>query len=188
MTGVILFRAQPFHNGHLSIVKQAFEDCRKENADLYIFVGSADKVGTERNPLSISFRLMLIKGTLRENYSSEELKHIHVIPLKDLSDETDNSYNWGRFLFMKMLRYTKDINMTIYYSDNPKIMLSWFDEEDKWCFKFKFVNRYENICATDVRKHIESIDSKDKKDTGKLLPNYVITHIKEIKKYLDKAK
>ena len=26
MTGVILFRAQPFHNGHMNMIKKALED------------------------------------------------------------------------------------------------------------------------------------------------------------------
>jgi nicotinamide mononucleotide adenylyltransferase len=26
MTGVILFRAQPFHNGHLNMINKAFDD------------------------------------------------------------------------------------------------------------------------------------------------------------------
>lgn len=43
MTGVILFRAQPFHKGHLNMVQKAFEDSRTNGAELYIFVGSADK-------------------------------------------------------------------------------------------------------------------------------------------------
>ena len=69
MTGVILFRAQPFHNGHLNMIQKAFQDCQKTNSDLYIFVGSADKSGTKRNPLPIEYRLMLIEGALHEEYS-----------------------------------------------------------------------------------------------------------------------
>ena len=56
MTGVILFRAQPFHNGHMYMVQKAYNDCRKTNCDLYIFIGSADKYGTKRNPLPIELR------------------------------------------------------------------------------------------------------------------------------------
>ena len=46
MVGVILFRAQPFHNGHLYMIKKAYEDCRQNQSDLYVFVGSADKSDT----------------------------------------------------------------------------------------------------------------------------------------------
>ena len=88
MTGVVLFRAQPFHNGHLNTIKKAFEDCQKTNSELFIFVGSADKVGTMRNPIPIDFRLMIIKGALHETFDLNELNHIHVVPLNDMTDES----------------------------------------------------------------------------------------------------
>ena len=126
MTGVILFRAQPLHNGHLNTIIKAYKDCKQTNSQLYIFVGSADKSGTKRNPIPIDYRLMLIKGVLHENFNSEDLKNIHTVPLEDMTDESDNSYSWGRYLFMKMLGHTKVMDMTIYYSDRPVIMLGWF--------------------------------------------------------------
>ena len=181
MVGVILFRAQPFHNGHLYMIKRAYEDCKQNQSDLYVFVGSADKCGTARNPLPIDFRMMLIEGSLREEFNSEELKHIHIFPLDDLTDEADNSYNWGRYLFIKMFNKTKDSDMTIYYSDRPEIMLGWFDADDRWLLRFKFLDRYEGISATEVRNLMLG-------GTGRLIntvvPNFVAMHLQEIIKYL----
>lgn len=186
MTGVILFRAQPFHNGHLSMIKKALEDTEKYNGDLHIFVGSADKYGTKRNPLPIDFRMMLISGSLHEILDSKELMRIHIHPLNDLSDEADNSYAWGRYLFMKMLAYTHDPDMTIYYSDNPQIMLSWFDADDRWCLRFKFLDRFENISATLVRSVL--LDEVYKEGLlHTLVPNFVFMHRNEIVKYLKEA-
>ncbi len=186
MTGVILFRAQPFHNGHLNMIKKALEDTMDYNGDLHIFVGSADKFGTLRNPLPIEFRMMLIKGALHEIFSADILKRIHIHPLNDLSDETDNSYAWGRYLFMKMLSYTHDPDMTIYYSDEPQIMLSWFDAEDRWCLRFKFLDRFENISATLVRRVL--LDSQLRDEVLKnLVPNFIFIHRNEIIKYLEEA-
>lgn len=183
MTGVILFRAQPFHNGHLSMVKKAFHDCRNCNAELYIFVGSADKSGTVRNPIPIKYRLMLIEGSLHEEFSADDLQHIHIVPLDDLSDEGDNSYNWGRYLFMKMFHHTKDSDMTIYYSDRPEIMLGWFDAEDRWCLRFKFLDRYDGISATLVRSLIDFNYEAAKA----YVPNFVFMHINEVANYLKEA-
>ena len=185
MTGVILFRAQPFHNGHLSMVQKAYEDSRAYGADLYIFVGSADKSGTKRNPIPIDFRLMLLEGSLHEVMGSEALKHIHIFPLDDLSDETNNSYDWGRYLYMKMLGKTHDTDMTIYYSDDPKIMLSWFDAEDRWCLRFKFLDRYQNISATTVRK---TLLEENYALFQTLVPNFVFMHRTQIENYLKDAK
>lgn len=184
MTGVILFRAQPFHNGHLNMIQKAFEDSRACDADLHIFVGSADKKGTVRNPLPIDFRLMLIRGALHEVYDTEQLKHIHIHALDDLTDEADNSYAWGRYLFMKMFSETKDPDMTIYYSDNPQIMLGWFAPDERWCLRFKFLDRFENITATITRQQF----LQDNKVMVKhLVPNYVYIHYDEILNYLKEA-
>lgn len=183
MVGVILFRAQPFHRGHLNMVQKAFSDCTENNCDLHIFVGSADKSGTERNPLPIDFRLMLIEGSLHEVFSTEELKRIHIYPLNDLSDETNNTHDWGRYLYIKMFSKTKDSDMTIYYSDDPRIMLSWFAQDERWLLRFKFLDRYEGISATLVRDVIRMPDNDFL--LLKLIPSFVFNYRKEIKTYLD---
>lgn len=178
MTGVILFRAQPFHNGHMHTIKQAFNDCRKNNSDLYVFVGSADKYRTKRNPLPINFRIMLIEGSIKEVFDPQDIAHIHIIPLADMTDETDNSYAWGQYLFIKMLYHTRDVDMTIYYSDNPEIIFSWFEEEISWCFSVKLIERYNGISATQVRNYIIKGEPVDK-----FVPNFVNNHIDEIREY-----
>lgn len=186
MVGVILFRAQPFHNGHLYMVKTAFNDCMKNNCDLYIFIGSADKFGTVRNPIPISFRYELVKGSLQETFSEQELKHIHIYPLNDLNDETCNDYNWGRYFFMKVFALTKDSNMSIYYSGDPNVLLSWFDEEERWCLNFIFVDRFDGITATQVR-NIITTPNMSSNALLSLVPNYVYNHREEIKKYILKS-
>ena len=183
MLGCILFRAQPFHNGHMNMVKKAYEDCKSIGTDLYIFIGSADKSGTVRNPLPINFRRMLIEGALHEKFGVADLAHIHVIELPDMTDESDNSFAWGRYLFMKMLHHTKDADMTIYYSDRPDVMLNWFDAQDRWCLRFKFLDRYENISATLVRKLIMNDAPVDK-----YVPPFVHMHLEDIKRYMKEAK
>lgn len=186
MTGVILFRAQPFHNGHLNMISKAFDDCVVGcDSELYIFVGSADKMGTKRNPLPIDFRLSLINGALHEVFSTESLKHIHVIPLDDLTDESDNSYNWGRYLFIKMFNETHDSDMTIYYSDDPRIMLGWFDAEDRWLLRFKFLDRYEGISATKVR---DAFIEDNPEAVKAIVPPFVFIHYYKIRDYILKAK
>jgi hypothetical protein len=85
-----------------------------------------------------------------------------------------------------MLNKTKDPDMTIYYSDKPEIMLSWFDAEDRWALRFKFLDRFDNISATEVRKLIMG------EDTGKTLksviPQYVFMYLPEIKKIMEEIK
>lgn len=185
MTGVILFRAQPLHNGHMSMIQKAYRDCARTNSDLHIFIGSADKSGTKRNPLPIELRERMVSCSIYEAFESEELSHIFVHTLSDLTDETDNSYNWGRYLFIKMLKETQDPDMTIYYSDDPAIMLGWFDEDDRWLLRFKFLDRVGGLSATKVR---DIILNGTREEAEKVLPNYVYrAYYDEIKKYLLKA-
>ena len=168
------------------MVQKAYDDCSRENCDLHIFVGSADKSGTVRNPLPIDFRLMLIEGAQHEAFDIQDLKHIHVYPLDDLTDETNNSHDWGRYLFMKMFTKTKDSDMTIYYSDDPRIMLSWFAQDERWCLRFKFLDRFEGITATAVRSTILSPDMCPVALQA-LIPPFVYNYREEIKTYIQQS-
>ena len=168
------------------MVQKAFEDSRANDAELYIFVGSADKKGTVRNPIPIDFRLMLIEGAIHEVFSSDEMKHIHIFPLDDLSDETNNTHDWGRYLYMKMLSKTRDTDMTIYYSDNPQIMLSWFSADERWCLRFKFLDRYQNISATAVRALLDNPAVPDAALEA-VLPPFCMIFKEDILKYIKEA-
>ena len=167
------------------MVQKGFEDCQANNCDLYIFVGSADKCGTVRNPLPIDFRLMLLEGALHENFTTEQMKHIHIYPLDDMTDEADNSHAWGRYLYIKMFSKTKDSDMTIYYSDDPRIMLSWFAHDERWLLRFKFLDRYDGISATLVRTMLQNDNDFA---LCQLVPTFVYNYREEIKNYLREAK
>ena len=168
------------------MVQKAYEDCKANNCDLYIFVGSANKQGTKRNPLPIDFRLMLIEGTLHENFETTDLAHIHIYPLDDMTDEADNTHAWGRFLYLKMLSKTRDCDMTIYYADDPRIMLGWFAQDERWCLRFKFLDRFENISATAVRTLLET-PGVPAAALQAVLPDYVLIYLYEIRQYLEAA-
>ena len=186
MTNIILFRAQPFHNGHLNMIKKAFEDSKRDNNRLYVFVGSADKSGTKRNPLPVDVRLDLIKNSLKDEIKDNFVfnPNTNVIPLNDLSDEANNTHYWGYYLFDKIKEVVKDEYWTMYYSDRPDIMLSWFDDNLREHISFKFLPRHCAINATSVRSHILN-------DVDILLqievPKYVYNNKQMIKEYLEKA-
>lgn len=184
MTGIILFRAQPFHNGHLSQIKRAYKEMESADGDLYVIVGSADKFGTKRNPIPIDVRLDLISNTLRDEYTDEELRRIKVVPLNDLSDEANNSYSWGEYLYEKLCHITGDKNFVFYYSDKPEIALSWFPGSIRDHIWFRFLSRSGNICATAVREHIMSLSDDAQESLKKELPFYVYGRISELHNYI----
>jgi len=137
-TGIILARLQPIHNGHLELIKKAWQ----ENDEVYVFIGSADKFN-KRNPIPISTRLELTREGVAEMLWKEyeniypeteprttsgllDFAHVHIVPLDDLDDESNNSHEWGFYLYSKIVTETLNPNFTIYYSDGFEIITTWF--------------------------------------------------------------
>ena len=115
--GVILARLQPIHNGHLALIKKASQ----ENEEVHVFIGSADKFN-ERNPIPINMRHDLAMHAIVE----AGIKNCSVHWLDDLSNEGDNSHDWGFYLYSKVVTEIQQSNFTIYYSDGFEIITSWF--------------------------------------------------------------
>ena len=188
MTGIILFRAQPFHNGHLAQIKRAFRDMRTLEGDLYVIVGSANKFGTKRNPIPIDVRMDLITGTLEEEFSYKQRQHLKVVPLDDLSDEANNNYDWGCYLYDSLCEITDDNEFIFYYSGKPEIALSWFPDFRRDNIWFKFLSRVDDICATDVRKCLFDLTGANRALLWKYLPDFVYTKIDKLHEYIVNAK
>ena len=124
-TGVVLARLQPIHNGHLELIEQACD----ENDRVFILIGSADKFN-KRNPIPINLRKQLAEEALEElakKYATSVIPaEVHIVPLDDLTDESDNSHDWGFYLFTKILKEADTPYFTIYYSDGFEIITTWF--------------------------------------------------------------
>lgn len=179
--GVILARLQPIHNGHIELIKKS----DSENDETYVFIGSADKFN-KRNPIPISTRLELTKKAIIETiveetdmieYNIDKMLsnlNIHVIPLDDLDDESNNSHEWGFYLYSKIVTATHEPNFTIYYSDGFEIITTWFPGfilRNNVSLSLLARNAVENgISATSVRKMIMERDDENLK---KVVPNCV---------------
>ena len=115
--GVILARLQPIHNGHLALIKKA----SAENDEVHVFIGSADKFN-ERNPIPINIRKKYAESAVKEANIENVTFHL----LDDLTNESDNSHDWGFYLYSKVVTEIQQSNFTIYYSDGFEIITSWF--------------------------------------------------------------
>lgn len=120
-TGVILARFQPIHNGHIELIRQAIS----ENGKVLILIGSADKLN-ERNPIPWNIRYELVKGALKKEFTGDEYNKIKLTTLTDLTDESDNSHDWGFYLYSTVVREMGTGEFTMYYSDGFEIITSWF--------------------------------------------------------------
>ena len=192
--GVILARLQPIHNGHLALIKKAYD----ENDEVYIFIGSADKFN-KRNPLPISLRLQLTNDALRETFKPithnmcdgmtetiDPMSKIKVVPLDDLTDESDNSHDWGFYLYSKIVAQTNQANFTIYYSDGFEIITTWFPgfilRNNVSLALLARGATEDGISATQVR---EMIMQGNYDALSKVVPNSVYENRKTIKKHIE---
>lgn len=85
MTGLIVGRFQPFHNGHLELVKTALKDCD----ELIIAICSAEQSHTKQNPWTAGERYEMIHRCLRNEtigvFRLTSVRYIHIIPVRDIN-------------------------------------------------------------------------------------------------------
>lgn len=117
-TGVILARFQPIHNGHLQLIKKACD----ENEQVLVIIGSIDKL-SKRNPIPWTIRKQLVEKAIKDHSLHEKTK---IVELADLSDESDNSHDWGFYLYSFIVSNINQSDFTIYYSDGFETITSWF--------------------------------------------------------------
>lgn len=91
-TGLVLGRFQPIHNGHLSIIHRALDECD----NVIIVIGSAQESGTKKNPFDVAQRIELIRRSLRS-----KMEKIDIFPLEDRKDISTDS-TWGEYVFEKL--------------------------------------------------------------------------------------
>lgn len=181
--GVILLRAQPFHYGHVELIKKA---CR-ENDKVLVLVGSADKSGNIRNPIPVDFRIELIKKSL-DDIDKDLFNKVIIVPLKDYTDESDNSHDWGFYLYSNIVKHIECAEFFMYYSDGWRIIMDWFpDFLLKDFVSFQLLARgtiYDNLSATHVR---ETIVKADYEELEKIVPRPVFEEREKIRDYILKS-
>lgn len=180
--GIVLARMQPVHNGHLALIEKACS----ENDEAYVFVGSADKFNA-RNPIPIGLRMEMIKEAVSN--ISGTYKNLTVLPLDDLSDESDNSHDWGFYLYSKIVTETGNPNFTMYYSDGYEIITTWFPGfilRNNVSLSLLARNSVEGgISATSVR---DMIMRGDDEGLEKCVPPCVFERRETIKRHIELSK
>lgn len=180
--GVILARFQPIHNGHLELIKKA----SSENDEVLVFIGSVDKLN-ERNPIPWTIRKKLVETALKD------IQNVTIVELPDLTDESDNSHDWGFYLYSNVVSHIGQSNFTMYYSDGYEIITSWFPGfllRNNVSLSLLARNSVEDgVSATRVRILLSQLDEDNyecfERDLQKLVPLCVFEQRYQIKAYLD---
>jgi nicotinamide-nucleotide adenylyltransferase len=156
---VLVGRFQPFHLGHLALVKQILNECD----DLYIVIGSSQENYTPHNPFTTGERIRMIRYSLLDaKIDMERVLVIHV------SDDPNNA-RW----LSNLKSYVPPFD--ILYTGNSFIMALLEDERIK--LKQPIFNLKEFYNGTKIRNMI--IESNPEWEN--LVPTAVKEIIHEIK-------
>ena len=179
-TGVMLTRAQPFHKGHMDVVRQILE----ENEDCLIVIGSANKQNTARNPLSVQERTDLILQVIKLHQLENKVK---VFPLCDWSMEDAYQYaqEWGSFLYYNIVNVIQQKEFSFYYNDDPDIVSQWFTKEISDRITVKHSVRERDVSGTKVR---EAILKNNLEYLNHALDIPVLNQVEHIRNVLNHAK
>ena len=136
--GLYLGRFQPFHDGHGSIVRQAWIHCDK----LIIAIGSAQEKRTKRNPLSYDERAALIYALTQ--FSND----IKIVPIFDREEYADNA-SWGNYVLDQVEKIV-GVRPTVVFEGTEETHEHWWDDAGVEVVK---VDRNETpVSATQIRQ------------------------------------
>ena len=153
-------RFQPFHKGHLAVIREILRECD----DLVVVIGSAEDSHKEKNPFTAGERYQMIVSSL----TSEERARIHIIPVRDV-----NRYSvWVNHIES----YVPPFDVIFSNSDLTKTLFAQSGYEVK---KTKAYNprsysateirrrvvsgeRWTNLVPEPVAKFLEAIDAKQR--------------------------
>jgi nicotinamide-nucleotide adenylyltransferase len=77
MIGLIIGRFQPFHKGHLSVIKKIAKECEA----LIVGIGSAQYSHILENPFTAGERYLMISKTL----ANEKISNYYIVPIEDVN-------------------------------------------------------------------------------------------------------
>jgi nicotinamide-nucleotide adenylyltransferase len=155
--GLFVGRFQPFHNGHIQVIK----DVLKENGEIIIVIGSAQYSHRLDNPFTAGERATMIRCALDE--AKIPVSKTWIIPVADM--------HVHMLWVAKVVGYTP--KFLIVYSNEPLTRRLFMEAG----FKVKSIpfHRRSIYSSTEIRQRMLT-----NKDWKTLVPKSVATYIQEI--------
>ena len=143
-------RFQHVHIGHEHVINTALKIADRA----LILVGSAQEIGTLRNPFDIQTRMEM----LREIYPQSE---VVIKPLPDLTHEDDITFDWGEYVLDNVkLHARKKPEVFIYGNDESRS--KWFNPASIKDITEIIVSRSKiDISATKMREFLINDDAEN---------------------------
>ncbi len=148
-------RFQPFHNGHLFMVKRIL----RKHSEIIIGIGSAQYSHTNENPFTAGERYEMIKRTL----DAEGIHNYHIVPIPD----THVHSVWVGHVLSLVPKFD------VVYS-NSALVVRLFKERGFRIFELPMEKR-KSFQGTEVRRRIY-----DGADWETLVPKTVADYVREI--------
>ena len=146
---VFIGRFEPFHNGHLAVVRHALERCER----LILLIGSAHKPRSTRNPWNANEREVMIRAAL----GADEAR-VHIRPL------SDHLYNESAWI-SEVQRLVADTISGDGRGTDARVGLIGRDKDASSYYLREFpqwplidVQHCEVLSATEIRAHLFSDD------------------------------
>lgn len=151
--GVIIGRFQPFHNGHVNMIKTSFNHVD----DIFLFIGSSNKHSSIKNPFSAPERKQMITQWFEKEYKpNHPNKKLHILFSEDY---LYSDWKWKSRIVKKLedemesLGFDKDSfngknNITLFGhdKDSSSYYLKFFVE-----WGFVEIENFKGINATEIR-------------------------------------
>jgi nicotinamide-nucleotide adenylyltransferase len=137
MNALFIGRFQPFHNGHLSVIKKAVE----ENDRLFIGIGSSEANFQATNPFTCSERFQMIEAALEEA-KIQRIKY-EIVTIRNI----DNYALWVRHLEL----YIPPFEKVYTGSDAVRYLFEDFNRTSGTRHEIISINKELKISGTEVR-------------------------------------
>lgn len=154
--GVIVGRFQPFHNGHAHLIKEAF----RYVDDLVIFIGSANRHPSIKNPFSANDRKKVITQWFESEKTKDSFFDNKTLLIEFSNDFLYKEWRWKAEIQERLDVLIKKLNLThngIFSDDNVFLIGHSKDASSYYLNNFpewhyQEVENFESIDATNIRK------------------------------------
>lgn len=156
MRGLLIGRFQPFHKGHIYVIKEI----QKVVDEIIICIGSAQKSHSLENPFTAGERVMMIKKSLYENGIT---KNYYILPIQDV----DNNAVWVSHIKSLTPPFSK------VYTGNA-LVKRLFKEQGSEIETPPLYNR-EEFSGTEIRRRI-----LEEEPWEEFVPDVVVDVVREV--------